>query len=132
VSIRPHPCKHPHTHSRTRARIRIPLPAHAPTRIHTQVCNAYCISTATTVSRARINVTLYVHCLSLFFFWSLPKEVSVYLAYLITFQKLRHNLLKRDPCIVPRTDTTHVVQNILGHKCKISSCYYMSNSETYL
>jgi hypothetical protein len=30
------------------------------------VCNTYCFSTATTVARTRLDVTLYVHCLSRF------------------------------------------------------------------
>jgi hypothetical protein len=29
-----------------------------------RICNTYCFSTATTVARPRLNVTLYVHCLA--------------------------------------------------------------------
>ena len=29
-----------------------------------RICNTYCVSTATVVSEIRLNVTLYVHCLS--------------------------------------------------------------------
>jgi hypothetical protein len=32
-----------------------------------RMCNTYCFSTATTVTRTLLNVTLYVHCLSCFF-----------------------------------------------------------------
>jgi len=31
-----------------------------------RLCNAYCLSTAAMVARTRLNVTLYVHCLSCF------------------------------------------------------------------
>ena len=34
------------------------------THTHTQNCNCYCFSTATIVSRTRLSVTLYVHCVS--------------------------------------------------------------------
>jgi hypothetical protein len=39
---------------------------HTPTRKHayTKTCNTYCFSTARMVSWTRLNVTLYVHCLS--------------------------------------------------------------------
>ena len=33
-----------------------------------RLCNTYCFCTATMVSRARLNVTLYVHCLSCSYF----------------------------------------------------------------
>jgi hypothetical protein len=33
---------------------------------HTHTCSTYCFSTATVVSRTRLNVTLYVHCLTCF------------------------------------------------------------------
>ena len=35
---------------------------------HTQHCNTYCFSTATMVVRTRLNVTLYVRTLYVFFF----------------------------------------------------------------
>jgi hypothetical protein len=38
--------------------------ARALTRTHRQKCNTYCFSTAIIVARTRLNVTLYVHCLS--------------------------------------------------------------------
>jgi hypothetical protein len=34
------------------------------THAHTEICNIHCFSTATMVSRTRLNVTLYVHFLS--------------------------------------------------------------------
>ena len=37
---------------------------HARGRAHRQLCNTYCFSTALIVSRTRLSVTLYVHCLS--------------------------------------------------------------------
>jgi hypothetical protein len=33
-------------------------------QIHTQMCNTYCFSTATMILQKRLNVALYVHCLS--------------------------------------------------------------------
>jgi len=40
------------------------------THTHTQrLCNAYCFSTATIVAWRSLDVTLYVHCLSGFFWW---------------------------------------------------------------
>jgi Pyruvate/2-oxoacid:ferredoxin oxidoreductase delta subunit len=41
--------------------------AHARTRVHTHtliICNIYCFSKATIVTRKHTNVTLYVHCRS--------------------------------------------------------------------
>jgi hypothetical protein len=38
--------------------------AHTQTYIHRERSNTYCFSTATMVSRTRLNITLYVHCLS--------------------------------------------------------------------
>ena len=40
------------------------IPASTPTHTNTEICNTYCFSTATVVSRTRPNVMLYVHCLS--------------------------------------------------------------------
>ena len=34
------------------------------TQTHSYMCNTYCFSTATMVSRTRLSVTLHVHCLS--------------------------------------------------------------------
>ena len=45
-----------HTHSRTCV--------HSPTCAHTEVYNTYCFFTETGVSRTRLSVMLYVHCLS--------------------------------------------------------------------
>ena len=52
--------------------------AHAHCMLDTQrykrtlgICNTYCFSTATVVVRTRLNVTLYVHCLSCSIFLSL-------------------------------------------------------------
>jgi hypothetical protein len=49
---------HTHTHSSART--------HSPTRahVHTRICNTYCFSAATMVSRTRLIVTLYVYCLT--------------------------------------------------------------------
>ena len=47
---------HTHTHLGTRT--------HAHTRTHTDTCNIYWFSAAPVVTRTRLNVTLYVHCLS--------------------------------------------------------------------
>ena len=41
-----------------------PAPVYSRTRIHTDRCNIYCFSTATIGSRTRLDVTLYVDCLS--------------------------------------------------------------------
>jgi hypothetical protein len=61
------------------ARMRMPPPtrsgthmhglkhAQACTHAHTPIINTYCFSTAKMVSWTRLNVTLYVHCLSCFF-----------------------------------------------------------------
>ena len=46
------------THAQAHARDR------ATARAHTNICNNYFFSTATVVSRTRLNVTLYVPCLS--------------------------------------------------------------------
>jgi hypothetical protein len=49
-------------------KIRIACPiTKARIQTHTlRICNTYCFSTATTVTRTSLNVTLQVHCLSLF------------------------------------------------------------------
>ena len=37
-------------------------------QIHTlRLCNSHCFSTATMAARKRLNITLYVHCLSCYF-----------------------------------------------------------------
>jgi hypothetical protein len=48
--------------------------AYAQCMLHTEgykytlrICNTHCFSTATLVARTRLNVTLYVHCLSCLF-----------------------------------------------------------------
>jgi len=39
------------------------------THKHTlRICNTHCFSTATMVARTRLNTTLYLHCLSCFFY----------------------------------------------------------------
>jgi len=49
---------------RMRIACRIPKATHTHTHTHTQICNTYCFLKATTVTRTRLNVTLYVKCLS--------------------------------------------------------------------
>ena len=52
----------------TRPRARVPTCTHARTQTHARrpISNTYCFSTATMVSRTRLIVTLYVHCLYCF------------------------------------------------------------------
>ena len=45
-------CTHAHAYS------------YMPRHTHTHICNIYCFSMAKMVSRTRLNVTLYAHCLS--------------------------------------------------------------------
>ena len=40
--------------------------AHRHAHMHRDACNTYCYSTATLVTRTRLKVTLYVHCLPSF------------------------------------------------------------------
>ena len=40
---------------------------HTPTHTQRKVCNIYCVSTATIVTRTRLSVTLYVHGVSCLF-----------------------------------------------------------------
>jgi hypothetical protein len=61
--VHPHPHQHMHTHSPARAITH----THTHTHTHTQICNNYCFSTAKMVPWTRLNVRLYVHCLSYFF-----------------------------------------------------------------
>jgi hypothetical protein len=77
------------------ARLYARMRMHTPTRLgthmhacthkhaHTPICNTYCFSTATMVSWKRLDVTLYVHCLSCFqwIYWSL-----------VSNQIIKHNL----------------------------------------
>jgi hypothetical protein len=47
-------------------------------QIHTlRLCKTQCFSTATIVARTRLNITLYVHCLSFFFFRAAVKNRSL-------------------------------------------------------
>jgi Pyruvate/2-oxoacid:ferredoxin oxidoreductase delta subunit len=76
--------------TRTHAHAHAPLypHTHTHTHTHTEICNSYCFSTATMVSRTRLNVTSYVHCLSCFklprllflLFAHAQSELSLYLA----------------------------------------------------
>jgi hypothetical protein len=52
-----------YTHAQTCTRPRAQSPSHARphARVHTEICNIHCFSTATVVSR-----TLYLHCLACF------------------------------------------------------------------
>ena len=45
-------------------RMRIACWAPKATDTHSTIRNTHCVSTATTVAEIRLNVTLYVHCLS--------------------------------------------------------------------
>ena len=49
------------THAHAHAHVHAPGHSHAHAR--TEICNTYYLSTATVVSRTRLNVTSYVHCL---------------------------------------------------------------------
>ena len=54
-----------HTRARrTHARIRMLSPLRARAHTPTEICSTYCFSTATVVTRTRLNVALHVHCLS--------------------------------------------------------------------
>ena len=83
----------------TRPRTRAPTRTHA--RSHTEIYNIYCFSTVTTVTRTRLNVTIYVHCLSCLdiFPYSLCKEL--YLSLALPSNKLCYIILQRtckSPC----------------------------------
>ena len=56
----------PHKLAHMQARTRALAHTHSPTPTPTQseICNIYCSSTATMVSRARLDVTLNIRCLS--------------------------------------------------------------------
>jgi hypothetical protein len=60
--------KYGYTRGSTRPRPRTPAFMHARTstraHTHTQICNTYCFSTATMVTRTHLSVMQYVHCLS--------------------------------------------------------------------
>jgi hypothetical protein len=53
-----------HANTRQSACYQPPPPTHTHRYTHTEICNTYCFSMATMVMRTRLNVTLYVHCLS--------------------------------------------------------------------
>ena len=69
---------HPHTRTHVRTReCKHPL-ALALARTHIQIRTSSCFFTATVLSRMRLNVTLYAHCLSCFVnTWSLIQGLSV-------------------------------------------------------
>jgi hypothetical protein len=48
---------HAHVHAHAH------VPRHPPPPTHSELCNNYCFFTATVVSRMRLIVTLYVHCI---------------------------------------------------------------------
>ena len=57
---------------------RMHTPTLLATRTHRQICDTYCFSTATMVSRTLLSVTLYIHCLSCFaLFLTTSKQRSV-------------------------------------------------------
>jgi hypothetical protein len=64
VLVRSHARARAPTHTPTSARTRAHAHIHTHTHTHTEICNSYCFSTATVVSWTRLNVMLYVHCLS--------------------------------------------------------------------
>jgi len=50
-----------------------------------RICNTYCFSTATTVTREHLNVTLYAQCLSCLFISSSPISSKTRLYYVLIF-----------------------------------------------
>jgi hypothetical protein len=64
-----------HTHAHTRTHIR--THTHVHTHTH-RICNTYCFSRTTMVTRTLLSVTLYLHCLSFFsvlFSYSVSNEL---------------------------------------------------------
>jgi hypothetical protein len=57
-----------HMHMSTRPGTHMHTRTHAQACTHRPIRNTYCFSTATTVSQTRLNITLYVRCLSCFLY----------------------------------------------------------------
>ena len=63
-----------------------------------RICNTYCFSTATTVARMRLKITLYVYCLSCFCLHTLATDL---LKYLFPRSSEFHILFQSWACILP-------------------------------
>ena len=66
----------------TRPRARVPARTHAHSCTHRPIYNTYCFSNATMVTRTRLNVTLYVHCLSCSIPWHSTLNALVFIKML--------------------------------------------------
>jgi hypothetical protein len=67
-------CTHVHAHSS--------MPLHRHVRIHTQLCNTCCFSTAAVVSQTCFSGMLHIHCLSCYEFMSDPHYPVPYVSFI--------------------------------------------------
>jgi hypothetical protein len=83
------------------------------TDTHThKICNAYCFSTATMVTRTRLNITLYVRCLYLLYFaMTNVRMITVRIVFPIFIQRTHflHILEKQS---LPPPSVSHTVATI--------------------
>jgi hypothetical protein len=93
--------------------------ASAQTHTHRQICNTYCLSTATVVSRTRLSVTLYVCCLSCCTLHShislLKHECSCCLSSCTLHSHI--SLLKHECSCCLSCCTLHSHISLLKHEC---------------
>ena len=72
---------------------------------HTEICNNYCFSTVTVVSRTRFSFTLYAHCLFCFYWSRLQSKYSHILSCLVRNSPRRRTLL----CLCSRSGCIHCI-----------------------
>ena len=113
----------------TRPRARVPTCTHARARKHAHrpICNTYCFSTATVVSRTRLSVMLHVHCLSCFLFYVIrireanKKEIFIQKKHHVhpkwNAKKICARQSPEPPLLWPCYRHTHCACSASAHNC---------------
>ena len=90
---------------------------HAYACTHRPICDTYCFSTATMVSWTRLNVTLWIHCLSCFIYNMLPRESDFYVpkqVIKIMGRVSMNVILRRVPVTIVAVEKKEVWHNMSG------------------
>jgi hypothetical protein len=97
-----------------------------------RICSTYCFSTATTVTRKRLNVTLHIHCLSCLYYYFMSFLLYSFFYLKHWFDLYKPDLQKYFMCSIVEviyvscldlTSTTQISKNIL---CSIVKVIYVS------
>ena len=130
------PCIHTPTHSHAHARMNLPT----RTNTHVEICNNYRFYTATVVSWTHLSVTLYVRCMSCWFYDETFCRDSLHFCcslqvHFHQFQYLQHRLQSiaaRHACRQHSLESSQPFVNyLLSHTVAIiTSCLFSLNFST--